>query len=207
MNKNNFIKVGLVVPKIKLGDAFSNAMEIVKIIEKDKKNAILVFPELTITGYSLGDWILNRQILKDAEMALKYIIEHNDHHILIIGSIFEWKSCLYNVAYIIQGNKIIGIVPKYNLNQVNEANESKYFVNGYNFYDHLEYVSIFDDTAPFGKMLFQTNDESLTFGVEIGTDNTALPAVHQDLYLNGAEVVFNLSSSSYNIKKQTFEKE
>lgn len=205
MYKNNFIKVGLVVPKIKLGDAFSNAMEIVKIIEKDKKNAILVFPELTITGYSLGDWILNRQILKDAEMALKYIIEHNDHHILIIGSIFEWKSCLYNVAYIIQGNKIIGIVPKYNLNQVNEANESKYFVNGYNFYDHLEYVSIFDDTAPFGKMLFQTNDESLTFGVEIGTDNTALPAVHQDLYLNGAEVVFNLSSSSYNIKKQDYQ--
>lgn len=205
MNKNNFIKVGLVVPKIKLGDPFSNAIEIVKIIEKDQKNAILVFPELTITGYSLGDWFFNRQVLKDAEMALKYIIDHNDNHVLIIGSIFEWKSCLYDVAYIIQGNKIIGIVPKYNLNQTNDGNESKYFVSGYNYIDRIEYVSIFDETAPFGKMLFQTYDESLTFGVEIGTDNTALPAIHQDLYLNGAEVVFNLSCSSYNIKKQDYQ--
>lgn len=205
MNKNNFIKVGLVVPKIKLGDSFSNAIEIVKIIEKDQKNAILIFPELTITGSSLGDWFLNRQVLKDAEMALKYIIDHNDNHVLIIGSIFEWKSCLYNVAYIIQGNKIIGIVPKYSLNQTNDGIESKYFVSGYKYINQIEYVSIFDETAPFGKMLFQTYDESLTFGVEIGTDNTALPAIHQDLYLNGAEVVFNLSSSSYNIKKQDYQ--
>ena len=45
MYKHNFVKVGMVVPKIKLGDAYSNALEIVKIIEKDELNAILVFPE------------------------------------------------------------------------------------------------------------------------------------------------------------------
>ena len=35
MYKHNFVKVGMVVPKIKLGDAYSNALEIVKIIEKE----------------------------------------------------------------------------------------------------------------------------------------------------------------------------
>ena len=46
MYKHNFVKVGMVVPNIKLGDAYSNALEIIKIIEKDEYNAILLFPEL-----------------------------------------------------------------------------------------------------------------------------------------------------------------
>ncbi len=204
MNKNNFVKVGLVVPKIKLGDTFSNAMEIVKIIEKDQKNAILVFPELTVTGSSLGDWFLNRQVIKDAEMALKYIIEHNDNHLLIIGSILELNSCLYDVAYVIQGKQILGIVPKFNLNQTKDANEAKYFVDGYDFYESVGEIFIFGEKVPMGKLLFRTEDGSLTFGVEIGTDNVDLPAIHQELYYNGAEIVFNLSSSSYNIKKQDY---
>ena len=201
MNKNNFVKIGLVTPKIKLGDPFTNAMEIVKIIEKDQKNAILVFPELTITGSSLGDWFLNRQILKDAEMALKYIIDHNDNHTLVIGSILELNSCLYDVAYVIQGKELLGVVPKFNLNQVKEANEAKYFVDGYDFYEDLGEVYVLDKKVPMGKILFKTEDESLTFGVEIGTDNIDLPAIHQELYYNGAEIVFNIASSSYNIKK------
>ena len=51
MYKHNFVKVGMVVSKIKLGDAYSNALEIVKIIEKDEFNAILVFPEDSNKGY------------------------------------------------------------------------------------------------------------------------------------------------------------
>lgn len=201
MMKNSFVKVGLIVPKIKLGDAFSNAMEIVKIIEKDQKNAILVFPELTITGYSLGDWFFNRRIINEAEMALKYIIDHNDNHLLIIGSILELNSCLYNVAYVIQGHEILGIVPKFHLNQTKDANEAKYFVDGYNFYDNFEDIEVLGQIVPMGRLLFRTENNLLTFGVEIGTDNLELPALNQDLYYNGAEIVFNLSSNSYNLKK------
>ncbi len=201
MNKNNFVKIGLVVPKIKLGDTFSNAMEIVKIIEKDQKNAILVFPELTVTGYSLGDWFLNRQVLKDAEMALKYIIEHNDNHLIIIGSILELNSCLYDVAYVIQGNKIIGIIPKFNLNQTKDGNEAKLFVSNSSFYDDSGIIEVLGQEVPMGSLLFRTEDKNFTFGVEIGTDNLDLPAINSLLYYNGAEVVFNLASSSYNIKR------
>lgn len=203
MNKNNFVKIGLVVPKIKLGDPFSNAMEIVKIIEKDQKNAILVFPELTITGYSLGDWFLNRQVLKDAEMALKYIIEHNDNHLIIIGSILELNSCLYDVAYVIQGNKIIGIIPKFNLNQTKDGNEAKLFVSNSSFYDDSGIIEVFGQEVPMGSLLFRTEDKNFTFGVEIGTDNLDLPTINSLLYYNGAEVVFNLASSSYNIKRNS----
>lgn len=200
MNKHNFVKIGLVVPKIKLGDAFSNAMEIVKTIEKDKKNAILVFPELTVTGYSLGDWFSNRQLIEDAKLALKYILEHNDNHLIIIGSILEHNSCLYNVAYVVEGNKILGIVPKFNLNNSKEANEAKYFVDGYDFYNDIGEIEIFGQTVPIGTMLFRTENKNLVFGVEVGTDNLRLPSINSLLYFNGADIVFNIASSAYNTK-------
>ncbi|MBQ8293174.1 MAG: NAD(+) synthase [Bacilli bacterium] len=202
MNKNKFVKVGLVVPKIKLGDAYSNAIEIVKIIEKDKKNAILLFPELTITGYSLGDWIFNRQVLEDAKLALKYILEHNDNHLIIIGSVLEFNGSLFDVAYVIQGNDILGIVPKYNLKRHRDSNEPRYFNSGACIgYEETVEIEIFDQTVPFGSMLFKSENGDVTFGVEIGCDNQDVPPVNNLLYRNGAEIVFNLSSSAYNIKK------
>lgn len=201
MSKNNFVKIGLVVPKIKLGDAFSNAMEIVKIIEKDNKNAILLFPELTITGYSLGDWFLNRQTIEDANLALKYILDHNDNHLIILGSILEFNCCLYDVAYVIQGKRILGIIPKFNLNKTKDANETKYFVDGYPFHNDIVEIEVLGQMVPMGTMIFKTEDKMLTFGVEIGTDNLDLPSINSLLYYNGAEVVFNLACSSYNIKK------
>ncbi len=201
MKKNSFIKVGLVVPKTKLGDTFSNAMEIVKIIGKDKKNAILVFPELAITGTNLGDWFTNRQTIEDANLALKYILEHNDEHLIIVGSILEYNSCLYNVAYVIQGNRILGIVPKFNLNNTKEACEAKYFTDGSDFFNEIGEIKIFEQTVPIGTMLFSTPNRSFTFGVEIGEDYLHLPSVNGLLYYNGAEAVFNLGNSSYSINK------
>lgn len=201
MKKNSFIKVGLVVPKTKLGDTFSNAMEIVKIIGKDKKNAILVFPELAITGTNLGDWFTNRQTIEDANLALKYILEHNDEHLIIVGSILEYNSCLYNVAYVIQGNRILGIVPKFNLNNTKEACEAKYFTDGSDFFNDIGEIKIFEQTVPIGTMLFSTPNRSFTFGVEISEDYLQLPSVNTLLYYNGAEAVFNLGNSSYSINK------
>ncbi len=196
MKELNFVKIGLVTPKIKLGDVWSNAQEIIKIIENDEKNAVLVFPELTITGYNLGDWIFNRQIIDDAKKALDYIVEHNDDHLIILGSILEYNNCLYDVAYIIQGNDILGIVPKVNLTRNKEYNEQRYFTNPQNLDNEIFDIAFQEKPIPFGKMLFKTADNALTFGVEIGENNNDF-----EYAKNGAEVVFNITASTFNTGK------
>lgn len=201
MYKHNFVKVGMVVPNIKLGDAYSNALEIVKIIEKDEYNAILLFPELTITGYTLGDWVFNRQIIEEANKALQYILDNNDQHVLILGSILEYNGSLYNVAYIIQGNKILGVVPKTNLIRSNEFNETRYFTSGVNFMNETCVISVLGQEVPFGSMLFVSNDCFVKFGVEICADTWGISPVNSVLYKNGAEIVFNCSASTYNVGK------
>lgn len=201
MYKHNFVKVGMVVPKIKLGDAYSNALEIVKIIEKDEQNAILLFPELTITGYSLGDWVFNRQIIDEANKALQYILDNNDQHLIILGSVLEYNSSLYNVAYVIQGNKILGVVPKTNLIRSKEFNEPRYFTSGAEFIDNTCVITVLGQDVPFGSMIFKSDDRNVSFGVEICADTWGVNPLNSMLYENGAEIVFNTSASTFNVGK------
>lgn len=201
MYKHNFVKVGMVVPKIKLGDAYSNALEIVKIIEKDEQNAILLFPELTITGYSLGDWVFNRQIIDEANKALQYILDNNDQHLIILGSVLEYNSSLYNVAYVIQGNKILGVVPKTNLIRSKEFNEPRYFTSGAEFIDNTCVINVLGQDVPFGSMIFKSDDRNVSFGVEICADTWGVNPLNSMLYENGAEIVFNTSASTFNVGK------
>ena len=61
----SFVKIGLAVPKITLGQPLANAKEIMSLVLNDQKASILLFPELTLTGYSIGDWMFNRQLLTE----------------------------------------------------------------------------------------------------------------------------------------------
>ena len=60
----SFVKIGLAVPKITLGQPLVNAKEIISIVRNDKKASLLLFPELTLTGYSIGDWMFNRRFIR-----------------------------------------------------------------------------------------------------------------------------------------------
>ena len=196
MYKHNFVKVGMVVPKIKLGDAYSNALEIVKIIEKDEFNAILVFPELTIIGYSLGDWVFNRQIIDEANNALQYILDNNNQHLIILGSILEFNGSLYNVAYIIQGNKILGIVPKTNLVRAKEFNDPRYFTSGEEFIDNMRIITVLGQDVPFGSMIFTSEDKNVSFGVEVCADAWGVSTLNYLLHQNRAELVVIRTAST-----------
>lgn len=62
MNNYGFIKVASCSPKLKVANPFYNVQEIKNVIlDADKKNTkIIVFPELSITGYTCGDLFLQK---------------------------------------------------------------------------------------------------------------------------------------------------
>ena len=55
--KHGFLKVAAVSPCITLGDPAQNAVEIVRAAKaaQNEGAALVVFPELVLSGYSLGD--------------------------------------------------------------------------------------------------------------------------------------------------------
>ena len=70
--KDGFIKVACATPKVKVADPEYNAGEMIKIIEEagDKGAGILVFSELTVSGYTCGDLFLQLPLLKECRNQL-----------------------------------------------------------------------------------------------------------------------------------------
>ena len=63
--KDGFIKVACATPKVKVADPEHNAGAMIKIIEEAEGRGanILVFSELTISGYTCGDLFLQQPLL------------------------------------------------------------------------------------------------------------------------------------------------
>ena len=201
MNNNNYIRISTCIPKVYLGKPLVNVEEIIKQTKEVTDANIVLFPELSVTGYSNGDWFLNRELLDEAHLAMEKLLAASTDQIWIVGSILEHNSKLYNAAYVISNKRILGAVPKMHLPSYREFFEKRIFSDGLEFYKETTTVTMYGQTFKFGEMLFVSDDVS--FGIEICEDLWQNYAPHVDLYSEGAHLVFNLSTSTY----QAFKKE
>ena len=72
----NFIRVAAAVPRLEVADPAFNTNEIIKLYRQaaEKQSAAVVFPELSITGYSCGDLFEHPRLLDAAKEALKKLV-------------------------------------------------------------------------------------------------------------------------------------
>lgn len=197
----SFVKIGLAVPKITLGQPLVNAKEIISIVRNDKKASLLLFPELTLTGYSIGDWMFNRQLLSDNLAAVQYLLDNNDDHLLIVGTMLEINHSLYNVALVIAGKEIIGVIPKQFLPRNREFSDPRFFASGKSLLGSTKTINLLGQEVPVGELLFKAQNQIFSFGVEICGDMWAPVSPGSLLYTKGAEAVFNLSASTFHLGK------
>nr|MBQ4454618.1 NAD(+) synthase [Clostridia bacterium] len=65
--KNGFLRVGAVTPKLRVADIDYNADEIIASVNNaDESCALLVFPELCVTGKTCGDLFRQRSFIDAA---------------------------------------------------------------------------------------------------------------------------------------------
>lgn len=128
-----FVKVATGSFEVALGNPALNAEKITDIIRSaEKENVeVLVFPELALTGYTCGDLFLQPYLTKLAETALENILiknsELNSNMIIVAGLPIRQRGVLFNAAAIIQGDKILGVVPKSYLPNYGEYYEKRWF--------------------------------------------------------------------------------
>ena len=63
--KNRMIKIGAVVPSLRVADITTNTDNIIELIRKYRDCGILVFPELSLCGYTCGDLFFQRILLEE----------------------------------------------------------------------------------------------------------------------------------------------
>lgn len=202
MFKNNYLKVALATPKVYLGKSFDNANEILKIAQNNNNAKIIVFPELSITGYSIGDWLFNASLLSEAKKALRFLKENSTDQIMIVGLPLEYAGAIYNCACVIQNKKILGIIPKANLPRTGEFVETRYFTSGNKIFDNPTTITLFGEKISFGSLLFKNEEFNVCFGIEVCGDMWGQTNPHQELFQKGADIIFNISASTYHFGKK-----
>ncbi|MFK5883602.1 MAG: NAD(+) synthase [Candidatus Izemoplasma sp.] len=206
MYKNGFIKVASITPKLKVGNPAYNVNEMLNIL-KDVKSSIAVFPELGVTAYTCNDLFYQESLLTAAKEGVELFLKENPFKgIVVIGVPLEIDGVLYNTAFVIEGNKIIGIVPKFYLPNTGEFYEKRWFQSGFDIVEARSTVKYLGQTVPFGHLVFKSKDEELSFGIEICEDMWAPISPGNILAINGAKIILNLSASNEVLGKDIIRK-
>lgn len=199
MINNGFIRVGIAVPKVFLGNPIKNVQRIVELAKQAQDASIICFPELALTGYSIGDWFNNQQLIDETNEAIKYLVENSTKQVWIVGAPCIYNNHNYNCAYVIQNKKILGIVPKMHLPEYREFFEKRIFHEGLAFLDKIVKVNVNGEIVTFGECIFE--NDYCKFGIEICEDLWHINAPNELLYTAGAHIMFNLSASTFHVNK------
>lgn len=189
---NGFVRVAAATPRLYLADVAANEKEIIKLIDEAKRQGVslIVFPELALCGYTVGDLVLQSALLDACESAIVRIARYADGITAVVGMPVCAYGKLYNAATVLSSGKVIAAPLKANI----PSREARYFVSG----ENTDRITIAGESIPAGgKLVFkEKHDPLFTFGVEIGEDMYAAHSPSEELALGGAAIVCNPSAQA-----------
>lgn len=207
--KDGFIKVAAATPKIKVADPAYNTEEILKIIDETEKNgaSILVFSELTISGYTCGDLFLQQPLLTECKNQLLRIVKatENKSMLVVVGCPVVIKQKLYNCAIVISDGSILGIVPKTHLPNYSEFYELRHFTSGEGLEEDLWFGEEFGYVNVAVNQLFKCKEiPELVVACEICEDLWVPLPPSTYHAMAGATVICNPSASVETTTKESY---
>ncbi|MBR3791903.1 MAG: NAD(+) synthase, partial [Clostridia bacterium] len=210
----DFLRAAAIVPNIIVGDTKYNTNQIKnKISDAIEKNAdIIVFPELSLTGYTCADLFGQATLVNNCKSSIRELLDFtkNIDSVIIVGAPISILNQLYNCAVVLFKGKIAGIVPKTFLPDYNEFCEKRWFSSAQSL--KVEEISSReldleeDYQIPVGKNLIFDIPKLAKFGIEICEDLFAPIPTGNFLALNGAELIVNLAAINDKVTKRDFVK-
>lgn len=216
MNNNfGFVRVAAAVPTCHVADVDANVHEIKQQITEaiEEGVEVLCFPELTVTGYTCSDLFFTQQLQQNALNGLQQICDftRGKSIIVLVGAPLKVDNNLFNCAFVMTDGDVVGVVPKINLPNTGEFYEKRWFTSGRavreaNGSPRIPTVDLWGGDVPFGiDLLFMTRD--YCFGVEVCEDLWSPLPPSTQLAIQGAELIFNLSSSNCVTGKHEFRRQ
>lgn len=208
---DGYIRVAACTPQVHVGDVNANVENICEMAAKAAEDGakIVLFPELSVTGYTCADLFHQQSILDAAENGLSYIAGKSRawDAAVVVGFPMQARGRLYNCAAVISKGEVIGIVPKSYLPNYNEFYEQRWFSEGRNVVNEIHNISeskyCVNDAIPFGTdLLFEIGD--VKFGIEICEDLWVPTPPSNALTQAGADIILNLSATDELLGKHRY---
>lgn len=202
-----FVRVGCAHLSIKVGNVRHNVDEIKKAVleAEEKRVSILVFQELSICGYTIGDMLFQSALQKAIIDGLLELERFSKGHDILfaVGAPLTKNNNIYNCAVIIHDGAILGVVPKTHIPEYNEFYEKRYYAEAHHVNDEI-YIG--GKAYPFGTHYLFIDERyvGLRIGVEICEDAWVGDSPSVFASLAGATVILNLSASNEVVGKREF---
>ncbi len=210
---HGFARVAAVTLPVALADPMTNAARVVEAARRcsDDGVALAVFPESTLTGYSIDDLVFGHPLLARVRRALAEVVEASQEllPILAVGAPLELGDRLYNCAVFVHRGRILGVTPKLHLPSYREFYEERYFatlptlqsVTYVQWDGRLRQCASSDaDAIPFGAFHVEVADvPGLRIAAEVCEDVWVPIPPSSVAALRGATVIANLSASPDNV--------
>ena len=204
---DGFIRLATATPAIEVADCPGNAAKVIALMQAAEQEgaAVLVLPELVLTGYTCSDLFLSQTLLEGALTALQQVIAASNglNVLAIVGLPLAIGPDLFNVAAVLSDGKLLGLVPKMNIPNYSEFYEARHFSAGL---PQARSITVFGQEVPLGSsILFACREvPDLVVGVEICEDLWVVAPPSQDHARAGATVIANLSASDELIGKADY---
>lgn len=207
---HGFFRVAAATPSCTVGDCGTNTAGILALIKEAAARgaSLVVFPELSITGYTCGD-LFSQELLGRVSLAAVRLIAEKTKDIPIasvVGFPFAWENCRYNCAAVISRGTVHGIVPKTHIPNYGEYYEVRHFTGAPEETQMIPAGIFGPDPVPFGTRILFTDEKNmdLALAVEICEDLWVPSPPSSSHALGGALIVANLSASNEIIGKAAY---
>ena len=210
-----FLRVAAAVPPVRPADTAANLIGIRRSASEAAAQGaeVVVFPELSLTGYTCADLFYRPDLLAAAEAALADLIAFSDtlvssgssfvrSPVLLVGLPVRLSGRIFNCAAVVSGGRLFGVVPKTYLPSTHEFYEARWFASALEATDTE--ISLCGRTVPFGNDLVFDLGDGVVLGVEICEDMWTANPPSTRLTLRGANVILNLSGSNELIGKTDY---
>src|SRR5437879_10189230 len=109
-----FVRVAAAVPSLRVADCSYNAESILKLLRRAESEqvSVVVFPELSLTGYTCADLFHQTTLQRSALSGLERVIEDGRSifsGLAVVGLPLAADDRLFNCAAVFHAGRILGI--------------------------------------------------------------------------------------------------
>ena len=202
-----YVKVRAASPELRVADAEYNAAQIANELNRAAEDGVqlLVFPELSLCGYTCGDLFLQESLLGACEDALGALVRGSagKKTLFFVGLPLSADGKLYNCAAVVCDGALLAVIPKTFLPNYNEFYECRHFVSGEG---ETRTIRVAGQEVPFGTDILFRDAAMPAFcvGCEICEDLWVPQSPSVFHAAAGANIIVNLSASNEIIGKSDY---
>ena len=199
------VRVAAAVPHLHLGNVEKNVEAHLAMLREAaaKRASLVVFPELSLTGYTCGDLFFQQTLQSAVLDGLRRLRDEMPSGLIaVVGAPLTGRGGLYNCAVALSRGTLHGATPKTYLPNSNEFYEKRWFRSG---------EGVAETVEPDGLLMRQGTvfhaADGVTFGAELCEDLWSPLPPSTLMALGGAEIIVNLSASNELIAKREYRQE